>query len=39
MISLYWAVMGLGAFEGSPIISVKLYILMADSMPMRTFQI
>jgi len=33
MIILYWALKGLGAFEGSPIISVKPYILRADSMP------
>jgi tRNA (Thr-GGU) A37 N-methylase len=33
MISLYWAVKGLGAFEDSPIISVKPYILRADSIP------
>jgi len=33
MIILYWAVKGLGAFESLPIISVKLYILRADSMP------
>jgi tRNA (Thr-GGU) A37 N-methylase len=33
IIILYWAVNGLEAFEGSPIISVKPYILRADSMP------
>jgi tRNA (Thr-GGU) A37 N-methylase len=31
MIILYWVAKGLGAFEGSPIISVKPYILRVDS--------
>jgi len=33
MIILYWALKGLGTFDGSPIISVKPYILGVDSMP------
>ena len=33
IIILYWAVKGLGDFEDALIISVKPYILRADSMP------
>jgi len=33
IITLYWAVKGLDAFEDSPIISVKPYILRAEYMP------
>ena len=33
IIILYWAVKSLGAFEDALIISVKSYILRADSMP------